>query len=128
MRTASLWGKPPSRFYRFLRKVSSLTCDSSPSLAVLGCADGKFVLPAARRGFNVLAIDVDHVALYGGLKPGIGGVNHMPGLVARLKTENLAQAAALPAVPAVTVALDTLHHSGAAERGLHAERSSEIRQ
>jgi SAM-dependent methyltransferase len=88
VKTASLWGRPPSRFYRFLEKVAS-SCDSEPELAVLGCADGKFVLPAARRGFRVLAVDVDPVALYGGPKPGIGGDVYMPGLVARLKAEGL---------------------------------------
>src|SRR5262245_20787117 len=60
-----------------------------PDLAVLGCADGKFVLPAARLGFRVLAIDIDEIALYGGPKPGVGGTVTMPGLVARLGKEKL---------------------------------------
>jgi SAM-dependent methyltransferase len=128
LRTASLWGKPPSRFYRFLGKVSSLTCDSSPSLAALGCADGKFVLPAARRSFNVLAIDVDHVALYGGLKPGIGGVVHMPGLVARLKAENLAQRVDVVCADFATIRprpMDSVFVSGAIQYSHNLPRTAE---
>ncbi|MQA87592.1 MAG: hypothetical protein GEV03_23960 [Streptosporangiales bacterium] len=51
----------------------------------MGCADGKFVLPAARLGFEVVAIDVDEVALFGGYK----NVVHMPGLRWRVKAEGL---------------------------------------
>jgi len=29
----------------------------------LGCSDGKFVFPAVRRGFEVLAIDIDKIAI-----------------------------------------------------------------
>ena len=90
MRTASLWGAPPSRFYRFLRRVRENTKSSHPSLGVLGCADGKFVLPAARAGFHVLAVDVDAVALFGGQKPWVGDTYvRMPGLAARLAEEGL---------------------------------------
>lgn len=58
-------------------------------LTVLGCADGKFVLPAARKNFSVLAVDVDYAALYGGVKEGVGGQVVMPGLAARLEVEGL---------------------------------------
>jgi SAM-dependent methyltransferase len=58
-------------------------------LAVIGCADGKFVLPAARRGYQVLAVDIDGIALFGGMKTGPGGPTHMPGLQARLAAEGL---------------------------------------
>lgn len=58
-------------------------------LAVLGCADGKFVLPAARRNYAVLAIDVDQVALFGGTKEDQSGTVHIPGLVSRLVSEGL---------------------------------------
>lgn len=90
IRTKSLWGEPPSRFYRLLNRTEALF-DRTQSLriAILGCADGKFVLPAARRGHFVLAIDVDSVALFGGEKPGIGGKVWMPGLVSRLEQERL---------------------------------------
>src|SRR5690554_447379 len=51
VRTASLWGTPPSRYYQLLRRVEA---DKRERLAVaiVGCSDGKFVLPAARRGHS----------------------------------------------------------------------------
>jgi hypothetical protein len=58
-------------------------------LCVLGCADGKFVLPAARRGLRVHAVDVDTIALFGGMKPGVEGDVYVPGLCARLQREGL---------------------------------------
>lgn len=88
-KTSSLWGRPPSRYYALLRRAESSRPAGRPRLAVLGCSDGKFVLPAARRGFAVLAIDVDEIALFGGTKIGPGGPTHMPGLRARLETEGL---------------------------------------
>jgi hypothetical protein len=88
VKTASLWGHPPSRFYRFLKLVGA-SRDAEATLAVLGCADGKYVLPAARKQFKVLAVDIDEVSLYGGLKPGTGGLVSMPGLVSRLQVEHL---------------------------------------
>ena len=89
-RTMSLWGRPPSRYYSYIRRLEEQVRGRKPSLAVLGCADGKFVLPAARRGFRVLAVDVDEVALFGGPKAdGIGGPVRMAGLSARLEAEGL---------------------------------------
>ena len=58
-------------------------------VTILGCADGKFVLPPARRGHRVVAFDIDGVALFGGQKRGPQGAVHMPGLVARLEQEAL---------------------------------------
>lgn len=88
--TTSLWGPPPSRFYRFLKQLhEERSRDEEFDLAVMGCADGKFVLPAARRGLRVLAVDVDAVALFGGPKPGLGGIVEMPGLQKRLEAEGL---------------------------------------
>lgn len=90
MKTKSLWGKPPSRYYRYLKKIHALTpVNPVPTLAVLGCADGKFVLPAARLGFRVYAVDVDEVALFGGKKEDASGVVSMPGLLARAEDEGL---------------------------------------
>lgn len=88
VRTASLWGTPPSRYYQLLRRVEA---DKRERLAVaiVGCSDGKFVLPAARRGHSVVAIDVDGTALFGGVKMGPEGETLMPGLVRRLEAEQL---------------------------------------
>lgn len=91
MKTASLWGSPPSRFYRFLSRLREESKSSPPILAVLGCADGKFVLPAARLGFHVYALDADAVAVRGGLKQGASGQVWMPGLVSRLRAEGLTE-------------------------------------
>jgi hypothetical protein len=88
-KTSSLWGKPPKRYYKFLKHVEQEFARRRLKVAILGCSDGKFALPAARRGHSVLAIDIDGVALYGGNKTGPSGEVYMPGLVARLRTEGL---------------------------------------
>jgi len=90
MRTSSTWGAPPSRHYEFLRRLAQTRCNKYDyDLAVLGCADGKYVLPAARRGMSVLAVDRDEVALRGGPKPWVEGTVRIQGLVQRLKAERL---------------------------------------
>jgi hypothetical protein len=90
MKTSSSWGEPPSRFYRFLRNALQAEAPSAAyDLAVLGCADGKFVLPAARQQMRVYAIDLDEIALGGGIKPGVGGEVYVPGLRKRLAMEGL---------------------------------------
>ena len=88
-RTTSLWGRPPSRYYALLKRVQSIKDACDTRMAVLGCCDGKFVLPAARRGMTVLAVDVDEISLFGGTKIGPNGPVHMPGLQARLEAEGL---------------------------------------
>jgi SAM-dependent methyltransferase len=89
MRTSSLWGTPPSRYYNFLRKVESGFRAKRLRVAILGCSDGKFVLPAARRGHFVFAIDIDGVALFGGMKNGPTGETYVSGLRERLRLEGL---------------------------------------
>lgn len=55
-RTASTWGAPPTRYYAFLARLALLYgVGGNYDLAVLGCADGKFVVPAARRRMHTLA-------------------------------------------------------------------------
>lgn len=88
-KTSSLWGRPPTRYYDLLKRVEQSFPNCSLAVAIIGCSDGKFVLPPARRGHKVLAIDIDEVALYGGYKTGLLGETYMPGLVSRLRTENL---------------------------------------
>lgn len=91
--TQSLWGPTPSRFFRLLRRVEDNSSNvGRRSLAVLGCADGKYVLPAARQGFDVVAIDVDRIAIDGGWKPGPDSdAIWMPGLRERLMQANLSE-------------------------------------
>lgn len=67
MRTSSVWGTPPDRFRRLITRLEK--GQSSPLQAcIVGCADGKFVLPLARRGHYVVGYDIDPIALYGGWK------------------------------------------------------------
>lgn len=90
-RTASTWGTPPSRYYRFLSHVEHQLPNRRPSLTVVGCADGKFVLPAARRGWRVVAADLDERMIDGcEADPGVGLPVPVPGLVRRLREEGLA--------------------------------------
>lgn len=89
-RTSSTWGKPPSRYFGFLARVERQVSGRSPSLLVVGCADGKFVLPAARRGWSVTAIDVDTRMIAGcDAEPGRGILRKVPGLLTRLEHEGL---------------------------------------
>lgn len=87
--TTSIWGNPHPVYYRFLRTIE---CSGmSKNLAVLGCSDGKYVIPAAKRGFTVLAIDQDPVAIWGG-KVNIGNnVVESAGLVERVTREGVAE-------------------------------------
>jgi cyclopropane fatty-acyl-phospholipid synthase-like methyltransferase len=76
-------------------------------LAVLGCSDGKYVLPAARRGIEVIAVDIDEVSLFGGTKVGVDGSDvHMPGLVWRLAVEGLGDRVTVVHDDLATVRLD----------------------
>lgn len=70
IKKGNLWYPPTKSLYSFLTRVERL--ELPKTFAVLGCADGNYVVPAARRGFEVLAIDIDTVALYGG-RANIGG-------------------------------------------------------
>lgn len=90
MKTSSLWGKPQSRYYSYLNRIEPAEPGRPSSLAVVGCADGKYVLPAARQGFDVWAIDIDEIAINGGTKHDDSGATPMPGLRARLEQEGLA--------------------------------------
>jgi hypothetical protein len=63
-----------------------------PTLTVVGCADGKFVLPAARRGWNVQAVDIDRNMIDGCPQMSEMGIREQVlGLRARLEAEQLTQ-------------------------------------
>jgi hypothetical protein len=83
----SIWGKPPKRIYRFLHLVEKTGLPKT--LCILGCADGKEVLPAARMGFKVAAIDSDKTAIHGGIVKIAGKDIKVDGLVSRLRKEHL---------------------------------------
>lgn len=91
-RTASAWGTPSSRYFRFLQRVERQLSNRAPSLTVVGCADGKFVLPAARRGWKVVAVDIDQKMTDGcEADQALGIPSSVPGLVRRLEYEGLQQ-------------------------------------
>lgn len=91
--TASAWGSPPQRLYRFLHRAAQQVKRRPPRLIVIGCADGKFVLPAARQGWKVVAIDVDANMIDGcPALPSQGIPYPVAGLRTRLKCEGLTAA------------------------------------
>jgi hypothetical protein len=89
MKTKSLWGSPPGRFYSFLRRVEATFLEQPIIMGIFGCADGKFVLPCARKGHHVIAVDEDPVALFGTPSRRCRRGLETEGLVQRLKREGL---------------------------------------
>lgn len=87
--TPSIWSVAGPRFFRFLKRIEDRNLPKT--LAVLGCSDGNYVLPAAKRGFDVLAIDIDSAALYGGTITLYGEEYEVMGLTNRLRAEGLAR-------------------------------------
>lgn len=67
MKTKSIWGKPPTRLYKLLDK-SKKEFNSNFTACIVGCSDGKFLMPFARNGIYVTGYDIDDIALYGGEK------------------------------------------------------------
>ncbi len=97
MMTTSVWGHPPSRFYRLIRRLEAVV-ERQLSACVVGCSDGKFVLPLLRREHTVAAFDIDDVALFGGSK-----VFPLPRkTVTRQPYVSFEQAESLPTLPSET--------------------------
>lgn len=67
MRTGSIWGKPPTRIYKFMNIIKK-RFGSGADICVIGASDGKFVMPFLREGFHVTAYEIDDIAVYGGEK------------------------------------------------------------
>lgn len=59
-----LWEKPNQRYSLFLEKIKNKGLPLN--ICILGASDGNYVIPAVQKGFNVVAFEVDEVALYGG--------------------------------------------------------------
>jgi hypothetical protein len=66
LKTTSVWGGIPPRFFRFLDMITEKGMPKT--LCVIGCSDGRYVIPAAKRGFRVRAIDIDMKAIFGGIQ------------------------------------------------------------
>lgn len=85
MRTSSVWGTPRAFFWKSV-SVARHTWGKQLCVCVVGCSDGKFVLPLARLGIHVDAFDVDPVALFGGTKAfprrplAVPAVRYRPGM------------------------------------------------
>lgn len=89
MPTASLWEQTLTFFPQFRRALAEVGAPGA-TVAIVGASDGKFVLPLAEGGFDVIAFENDPIALYGGevLLP-VSGFAHAPGLIDRLKAAEL---------------------------------------
>ena len=67
MKTKSIWGNPPTRLYK-LMNLGKEKWGKDYEACIVGCSDGKFLMPFAREGIKVTGYDIDEVALYGGEK------------------------------------------------------------
>lgn len=67
MKTKSIWGNPPTRLYKLLN-LAEQTWGKNFTACIVGCSDGKFLMPFARAGIKVTGYDIDDIALYGGFK------------------------------------------------------------
>lgn len=67
MKTKSIWGKPPTRLYRLIN-LAKKEFNNNFSACIVGCSDGKFLMPFARENIRVTGYDIDDIALYGGKK------------------------------------------------------------
>ena len=66
MKTKSIWGVPPTRIYKLVNIMKQI--NNKGVACIVGCSDGKFLLPFARKHIKVVGYDIDDVALYGGYK------------------------------------------------------------
>lgn len=67
MKTKSIWGNPPTRLYK-LMKLAKENYGENFTACIVGCSDGKFLMPFARSGYEITGYDIDNTALYGGEK------------------------------------------------------------
>lgn len=67
MKTKSIWGNPPKRLYKLIN-IGLKNWNKNFEACIVGCSDGKFLLPFARAGIKVTGYDIDDVALFGGIK------------------------------------------------------------
>ena len=66
-RTKSIWGNPPKRLYNLINLAEN-NMGKNFNACIVGCSDGKFLFPFARKGIHVTGYEVDDTALYGGYK------------------------------------------------------------
>ena len=66
MKTKSIWGNPPKRIYKLIDM--GLYTWGDFEACVVGCSDGKFLMPFARKHIDVTGYDIDSTSLFGGEK------------------------------------------------------------
>jgi hypothetical protein len=67
MKTKSIWGNPPKRLYKLINMGINTWKDNFDA-CIVGCSDGKFLMPFARKQIKVTGYDIDDIALFGGEK------------------------------------------------------------
>ena len=67
MKTKSIWGKPPTRLYKLIN-IAEKEWGLNFKACIVGCSDGKFLMPFARKKIKVTGYDIDDIALNGGIK------------------------------------------------------------
>jgi SAM-dependent methyltransferase len=120
MLTASAWGPPPDRLYRLRKRVKAM---GGSRIAVLGCSDGRFVLPFARAQMSVVAIDVDSIALWGGKKFFPVGERWIPGLRERVRIEGLNEYVTIHELDMAALTDDPTHDLVFTSGSLHYSRN-----
>jgi SAM-dependent methyltransferase len=116
----SAWGPPPSRFYQLLRRTG---VRPGMKVAVIGCSDGRFVLPLLRRRVQVTAIDVDAVALWGGPKMFPYGMHNIIGLAGRARCEELQRLVTIREIDLAMLEDDPTHDLVFTSGSLHYSRN-----
>lgn len=66
-KTKSIWGNPPKRLYNLIR-IAEKSIGNNFTACIVGCSDGRFLFPFARKKVKVTGYEVDDIALYGGYK------------------------------------------------------------
>ena len=67
MKTKSIWGNPPTRIYKLI-ELAEEKWGKNFDVCIVGCSDGKFLMPFARSKVKVTGYDIDKIDLYGGIK------------------------------------------------------------
>ena len=68
MKTKSIWGQTPSRLYRLIKLADERFKNENWTACIVGCSDGKFLIPFARAHHKVVGYDIDTIDLFGGEK------------------------------------------------------------
>ncbi|MXY50948.1 MAG: class I SAM-dependent methyltransferase [Gammaproteobacteria bacterium] len=90
--SGSLWSATKTFFPLFVAHLEKRV--TGGRVLVVGASDGKFVIPLARRGWHVTAVEVDTTAIRGGrvsLPDNALGPIHTPGLITRLSESGLSE-------------------------------------